>query len=88
MLRSYAEGEYHAVANAAAECIWLHQLLGELHYDINKAMVVFCDNVSVVYMSANPVHHKRMKHIELDIHFVWERVQIGDLRVVHVPTGE
>ena len=77
-----------AVANAAAECIWLHQLLGELHYDINKATVAYCDNVSAVYMSANPVHHKRTKHIELDIHFVREHVQVGDLRVLHVPTGE
>lgn len=34
-------------------------------------------------MSSNPVHHKRTKHIELDIHFVWERVQLGDLRVLH-----
>jgi len=76
------------VANAAAECIWLRQLLSELHYPILKATVAFCDNVSAVYMSANPVHHKRTKHIELDIHFVRERVQAGELRVLHVPTGE
>jgi hypothetical protein len=36
----------------------------------------------------NPVHHKRTKHIELNIHFVRERVQVGELRVLHVPTGE
>jgi hypothetical protein len=34
------------------------------------------------------VHHKRTKHNELDIHFVRERVQLGDLRVLHVPIGE
>jgi len=72
--RSSAEAEYRAVANVAAECIWLRQLLGELRCNINKATVVFCDNVSVVYMSSNPVHHKHTKHIELDIHFVRERV--------------
>ena len=88
MSRSSAEAEYRAVANAAAECIWLCQLLGELHCGIKKATVVFCDNVSAVYMSSNPVHHKRTKHIELDIHFVRERVQLGELRVLHVPTGE
>ena len=88
MSRSSAEAEYHAVANAAAECIWLRQLLRELHTPILKATVAFCDNVSAVYMSANPVHHKRTKHIELDIHFARERVQAGELRVLHVPTGE
>jgi histone deacetylase 1/2 len=86
--RSSAEAEYRAVANVAAECIWLRQLLGELHCHIDKATVVYCDNVSAVYMSSNPVHHKQTKHIELDIHFVRERVQLGDLRVLHVPTGE
>jgi hypothetical protein len=39
-------------------------------------------------MSSNPVHHKRTKHIDLDIHFVRERVQLGDLSVLHVPTEE
>jgi hypothetical protein len=86
--KSSAEAEYRAVANAAAECIWLRQLLGELRCDIEQATIVFCDNVSAVYMSKNPIHHKRTKHIELDIHFVRERVQLGDLRVLHVPTIE
>jgi hypothetical protein len=76
------------VANAATECIWLRQLLGELHCGIMKATVVFCNNVSVVYMSSNPIHHKHTKHIELDIHFVREMVQLGELHVLHVPTSE
>jgi hypothetical protein len=72
--RSSAEVEYHALANTAAECIWLRQLLGELYCSIDKATLAFFDNILAVYMSANLVHHKRTKHIELDIHFVRERV--------------
>jgi hypothetical protein len=86
--RSSAEAEYRAVANAVAECIWLRQLLGELHIDVPSAAIAYCDNISAVYMSKNPVHHRRTKHIELDIHFVRERVAFGDLRVVHVPTDQ
>jgi hypothetical protein len=67
--RSSAEAEYRAVANVVAECCWLRQLLGELHVAVPKATVVYCDNISAVYMAANPVHHRRTKHIELDIHF-------------------
>jgi hypothetical protein len=33
------------------------------------------------------VHHKRTKHIELDIHFVREKVAIGEVRVLHVPSS-
>ena len=39
-----------------------------------------------MYLSANPVQHRRMKHIELDIHFVREKVALGVVRVLHVPS--
>ncbi|KAK1645894.1 hypothetical protein QYE76_063699 [Lolium multiflorum] len=86
--RSSAEAEYRAVANAVAEVSWLRQLLVELSCPIAKATVVYCDNVSAVYLSANPVHHRRTKHIELDIHFVREQVALGHIRVLHVPTSQ
>ena len=86
--RSSAEAEYRAMANAVAERTWLRQLLQELHHDVSQATVVYCDNVSAVYLSANPVHHRRTKHIELDIHFVREQVALGRIRVLHVPTAQ
>jgi len=52
-----------------------------------RATLVYCDNISVVYMTSNPVQHQRTKHIEIDLHFVRERVAIGDLRVLHVPAS-
>jgi hypothetical protein len=39
-----------------------------------------------VYLSTNPVQHQRMKHVEIDLHFVRDRVAIGEVRVLHVPT--
>ena len=76
------------MANAVAECSWLRQLLQELLCEVPKATIVYCDNVSAVYVSANPVHHRRTKHIELDIHFVREQVALGRIRVLHVPTAQ
>ena len=84
--RSNAEAEYRTVANGVAEASWLRQLLQELHAPLRQATLVYCDNISVVYMSSNPVQHQRTKHIEIDLHFVRERVSIGYLRVLHVPT--
>lgn len=61
--RSSAEAEYRAVANAVAECCWLKQLLGELDCVFLKATVVYCDNVSAVYMSApSPDKTHRARH--------------------------
>ncbi|XP_071699006.1 uncharacterized mitochondrial protein AtMg00810-like [Rutidosis leptorrhynchoides] len=84
--RSSAEAEYRGVANVVAESCWLRNLLLELCCPISKATLVFCDNVSAIYLSGNPVQHQRTKHIELDIHFVREKVSRGQVRILHVPT--
>ncbi|GJX03548.1 ribonuclease H-like domain-containing protein [Tanacetum coccineum] len=84
--RSSAEAEYRGVANVVAETAWLRNLLRELHSLLLKATLVYCDNVSAVYMSANPVQHQRTKHIEIDIHFVRDMVTAGHVRVLHVPS--
>jgi hypothetical protein len=84
--RSSAEAEYRAVANAVAEASWLRQLLTELRTPLRKTTLVYCDNVSAIYMSKNPVQHQHTKHVEIDLHFVRERVALGDVRVLHVPT--
>ncbi|GKA66081.1 ribonuclease H-like domain-containing protein [Tanacetum coccineum] len=84
--RSCAETEYRGVANAVAETSWIRNLLRELHTPLFTATLVYCDNVSAVYMSANPVQHQRTKHIEIDIHFVRDKVAAGHVRVLHVPS--
>ncbi|GKB50004.1 ribonuclease H-like domain-containing protein [Tanacetum coccineum] len=84
--RSSAEAEYRTVANAVAETSWIRNLLRELHTPLFTTNLVYCDNVSAVYMSANPVQHQRTKHIEIDIHFVRDKVAAGHVRVLHVPS--
>jgi hypothetical protein len=85
--RSSAEAEYRAVANCIAESCWLRQLLHELHHPPTSATIVYCDNVSAMYLSSNPVQHQRTKHVEIDLHFVRDRVALGEARVLHVPTS-
>ncbi|GKD56215.1 ribonuclease H-like domain-containing protein, partial [Tanacetum coccineum] len=84
--RSSAEAEYRSVANVVAEMTWLCNLLRELHIPLLTATLVYCDNVSAVYLSVNPVQHQRIKHIEIDIHFVRDMVAMGHVRVLHVPS--
>lgn len=76
MSRSSVEAEYRAIAHVVAECCWLRQLLQELHYPLASATVVYCDNINInaVYMSSNPLQHRHTNHIEIDIHFVREKV--------------
>nr|GEV54751.1 NBS-containing resistance-like protein [Tanacetum cinerariifolium] len=72
--------------NAAAETFFIRNLLRELHTPLFTATLVYCDNVSAVYMSANPVQHQRTKHIEIDIHFVRDKVAAGHVGVLRVPS--
>jgi hypothetical protein len=74
------------VANGMAEACWLRQLLQELYAPLTKNTLVYCDNVSAIYLSINPIQHQRTKHVEIDLHFVRENMSIDDVRVLHVPT--
>ncbi|GKC07903.1 ribonuclease H-like domain-containing protein, partial [Tanacetum coccineum] len=82
---THAEAEYHGVANGVAKTCSMSNLFRELHTPLASATLVYCDNVSVVYFSSNPVQHQRTNHIEIDIHFVRD-LAYGHVRVLHIPS--
>lgn len=84
MSRSSTEAEYKALANATAEMMWIQKLLLELRISHPPAARLWCDNLGAKYLTANPVFHARTKHIEIDFHFVRERVaqKLLDVRFV------
>jgi hypothetical protein len=64
----------------------LRQLLHELLALPSRCTLIYCDNISIVYLSTNPIQHQRTKHVDIDLHFVCERVAIGQVHVIHVST--
>lgn len=72
--RFNTEVEYKALANATAKLIRLQSVLRELKITQPRVPCLWCDNLGATYLSANPVFHGRTKHIEMDFHFVRERV--------------
>jgi histone deacetylase 1/2 len=86
--RSSTEAEYKSMANTTAEMVWLEQLLGELGIRLKIKPQLWCDNLGATYLCANPVFHARAKHIEIDFHFVRERVARKQLEVRFVPTED
>ena len=86
--RSSTEAEYKALANGTAEATWVQSLLKELGVYQSRPPVLWCDNLGATYLTANPIFHARTKHIEVDFHFVREKVSMGALDVRFVSTRD
>jgi histone deacetylase 1/2 len=86
--RSSTESEYKALANATAEIIWIQTLLKELKVSSPPVARLWCDNMGAKYLASNPVFHARTKHIEVDFHFVRERVNSKLLQIDFVPSED
>jgi histone deacetylase 1/2 len=86
--RSSTEAEYKALADGTAETMWIQSVLKELGVFLSSPPVLWCDNLGATYLTANPVFHARTKHIEINFHFVREKVALGALDVRFISTGD
>ena len=86
--RSSTEAEFRAMAYTLAEITWLEGLYKELGVNIKQPIQLFCDSKAAIQIAANPIFHERTKHIDIDCHFVRERVSQGIIRTDHVSTTE
>ena len=75
--RSNAKAEYRAMALATCELIWLRHLLHELRFVKDKQMKLMCDNQAALHIASNPVFHERTNNIEVDFHFIREKIASG-----------
>lgn len=82
--RSSAEAEYRCLSDTAAEISWISEVLSELGFPATKPAEAYCDNLSAVHLTANPVLHKKSKHFATHYHYAREQVAKGSLIVHHV----
>ena len=75
--RSNAESEYRIMTQSASEIIWIYQLLDEVGLKTSVPTKLWCDNQVAPHIASNPVFHERTKHIEIDCHFVREKILQG-----------
>ncbi|XP_019176458.1 PREDICTED: uncharacterized protein LOC109171834 [Ipomoea nil] len=86
--RSSTEAEYKALADVSAEVTWIVSVLREIGLYSGCPATLWCDNLGATYLCANPVFHARTKHVEIDYHFVRDRVAAGDFVVNFVSTRD
>lgn len=72
--RSSIEAEYRALADASSEVIWIVNLLRALQLPVQGSISMFCDSIIAIDLTVNLVYHARTKHIEIDCHFIREKI--------------
>ena len=87
---SSTEAEYYAMTTAAKEAIWIQRLFKGLHYKAQdlKPMTLYGDNQGALALAQNPVYHQRTKHIEVQWHFIREKVEEGTIQLVYKTTAD
>ncbi|XP_062089558.1 uncharacterized mitochondrial protein AtMg00810-like [Humulus lupulus] len=86
--RSSTESEFRALSDGVAEISWIQFLLRDLRMQQRMAPLLLCDNISTTYLTANPVLHTRTKHVDIDFHFIRERVANQQLIVRFTPSED
>ena len=84
--RSSAEAEFRSMAQGVCEILWLKRVLEELKRPVSLPMKLYCDNKAAINIAHNPVHHDRTKHVEVDRHFIKEKIESGLICMTFVPT--
>jgi hypothetical protein len=85
--RSTAEAEFRAMAHGICEVLWLKIILLELGLFHGKPLMLYCDNKAALDIANNPVQHSRTKHIEIDRHFIKEKLDRGIICMPYVSSS-
>ena len=88
MARISAEIEYRAMSNGVCELLQLQWILEELKKPMETPMKLYCDNKTTISIAHNPVQHDQTKHIEIDKHFIKEKLEAEIICMPFVPTTQ
>ena len=75
------------MADTTTEMLWLRSLLTELGFPPEGPMQMYCDNMAATFIASNATFHMRMKHIEINYHFIRQYVDNGTICTPHVASA-
>ncbi|XP_060965504.1 uncharacterized mitochondrial protein AtMg00810-like [Cannabis sativa] len=85
--KSSAEAEYRAIATTTSEITWLQYLLHDFDIPQPHPAFIYCDNHSAIHIANNPTFHERTKHIELDCHFIRDKINNNTVRLISISSA-
>ena len=74
--RSCIEAKYRAMAH---EVLWIKTPPKELNFEPKEPMKIHCNNKVAINIAHNPIQHDWTKQVEVDRHFINEKIEIGEI---------
>ena len=86
VVRSSVEAKVHTMAQGVCKLLWLKVILGDFKISCDDRMRLYCNNKSKISIADNLVQHDQTKHIEIDKHFIKEKLDSGLICTSYVST--
>nr|GEX34489.1 putative copia-type protein [Tanacetum cinerariifolium] len=75
-------------AKGLAEALWIRKLVSEIGFPFRGSTQIICDNKAAIQISKNLVQHDRTKHVEVDRHFIKEKLEAGIIELPFVKSSD
>ena len=83
--RSSEEAEFRVMALGICELLW-KIVFTDFKVKTQVPMMVYCDNKVTINIAYNLVHHDKTKHLEIDQHFIKEKMDSEQICTPYVPS--
>jgi hypothetical protein len=85
---STVEAEYVAMSRCAQQMVWMHSWLQEVEIDFQAPGVIKGDNKGAITLTKNTKDHGKVKHINIQHHYIRELLKAGTIATEHVSSTD
>jgi len=82
--KSSAESKYCVMSDTTAELMWIAGILRDLQVSVSLPATLHCNNKVAQYIAANLVFHNRTKHIDINFHYIRDKITEGFIQTSHI----
>ncbi|GKG37691.1 ribonuclease H-like domain-containing protein [Tanacetum coccineum] len=87
LAKSSAKAEYRAMTSVTSEVTWILKILRDFKWDKVLPVNLYCDSQAAIKITANHVFHERTKYLEIDLHFVREKILFGVIKTQKISSA-